>query len=360
MRILAILQLSPPKHGASAVGDIIQQSELINNAFNIDYIRISTQAKHKLGILEQIFNIFSLYIKLTYKLLFNSYDIIYITPCASGLQFYKDFFVAIVAKLFSKGKMVYHFHNKGFKSNTYVPSVIKRHFFKSTTSILLSPLLDYDIIDFTPKNNISYLPNGIAKVKEHKKTKNEKVELLFLSNMIHTKGVFTLLEACKILKEEKLNFECNFVGPWYQIKKEDFFSFVHQNGLDEYVNHLGAAYGEEKNTIFKTTDIFVFPTYYPDECFPLVLLEAMSFGLPCVTTNIAAIPEIITHNKEGLIVPPEDAVKLAEAIKKLITDEPLRKIMAVNASQKYGEKYTQNQFELNFIQTINSLKGVIN
>ena len=358
MRVLAVLQLPPPKHGASHVGLIIQESKKINSRFDMDYIRISTRPVYNMGLVESLFNLVLLNLRVICKLLFKSYDLIYITPCASGIAFYKDFLITVWVRLLSSRKMVYHLHNKGLKNNKYVPDFLKRIFFKSVKVILLSPLLSYDVEEFINKNEIRYLPNGLGQLREvapHTKKHATKIQLLFLSNMISSKGIFVLLEACHLLKSENIDFECNFAGPWYQVKKEDFNAVVNEYNLEKNVKYLGAAYGADKEKIFKSTDIFVFPTFYPDECFPLVLLEAMSYGLPCITTNVAAIPEIITDEKEGLIIPPRDPLSLVQAIKKLITDSTLRDSIGKNAYEKYKERYLQSIFEDNFIATIESL-----
>ncbi len=324
----------------------------------MDYIRISTRPVHNMGLLESMYNLVALNLRVICKLLFKSYDLIYITPCASGMAFYKDFIITVWVKLLSAKKVVYHFHNKGIKDNKYVPGFIKKIFFKSVKIILLSPLLDYDVEEFINKKEISYLPNGLGQLREvipHTKKHGTKIQLLFLSNIISSKGVFVLLEACNLLKNENIDFECNFVGPWYQVKEEDFYAVLEEYKLQECVKYLGAAYGTDKENLFKSTDIFVFPTFYPDECFPLVLLEAMSYGLPCITTNIAAIPEIITSEKEGLIVPPQNPGSLAQAIKRLITDNAIRELLGRNAYKKYKEQYLQTIFEDNFIATVKSL-----
>ena len=59
---------------------------------------------------------------------------------------------------------------------------------------------------------------------------------------------------------------------------------------------MGRKYGEEKERLFRESDIFVFPTYYDIECFPLVLLEAMQYGLPCVNTDEGGIRDIVVND----------------------------------------------------------------
>ena len=69
-------------------------------------------------------------------------------------------------------------------------------------------------------------------------------------------------------------------------------------------------------------DVFAFPSRW--EPFGLAALEAMSLGLPVVASRVGGLPEFITDEREGLLVPPGDPVALAAALRRLAGDEPLR------------------------------------
>ena len=113
-----------------------------------------------------------------------------------------------------------------------------------------------------------------------------KASLLFLSNLIESKGVYVLLDACKVLKERGLSFVCDFVGgETKEISAEVFREAVATRGLEDYVTYHGPQYGEDKHRFFMNADVFVFPTYYYNECFPLVLLEATQWRLPLVSSD---------------------------------------------------------------------------
>lgn len=110
---------------------------------------------------------------------------------------------------------------------------------------------------------------------------------------------------------------------------------------------MGAKYGVEKDTLFRNTDIFVFPTFYHNECFPIVLLEAMQYGLPCISTDEAGIPDIIDDGQTGLIIPKKNSIALAKSIEKLINDRILCLQMGQAGRKKYEESFTLDVFEKN-------------
>lgn len=107
----------------------------------------------------------------------------------------------------------------------------------------------------------------------------------------------------------------------------------------------GRKYGNDKEAFLNAADMFVFPTFYHNECFPLVLLEAMQHHLPCVSTTEGGIPGIIDDGKTGFLVPKHDAETLAEKIQTLLSDADLRQRMGEAGREKYEKEFTLEVFE---------------
>jgi len=89
------------------------------------------------------------------------------------------------------------------------------------------------------------------------------------------------------------------------ITVDRFLARIADGGLTGYALYEGAKYGRDKRLSLTGADIFVLPTYYPSECFPLVLLEAMQCGLPVVSTYEGGIPDIVEHGRTGYLCPNE-------------------------------------------------------
>ena len=116
-------------------------------------------------------------------------------------------------------------------------------------------------------------------------------------------------------------------------------------GLSKEVIYHGKRYGEEKKVFWDQADVFVFPTYYHNECFPVVLLEAMEYGIPCISTDEGGIPDIIDDEKTGFIVEKKNVEQLADKISYLISHPDLCKEMGENGYKKFQTKYTLSIFE---------------
>ena len=114
------------------------------------------------------------------------------------------------------------------------------------------------------------------------------------------------------------------------------------------VLYFGKRFGKEKEIFWQEADIFVFPTFYPNECFPLVLLEAMQHGVPCISTNEGGIPDIIENGKTGMLAYREDATDLAEKIQWMIDHPSKRQFMGRQGWENYRNKFTLSAFEYRF------------
>ena len=358
LRLLLILHLPPPIHGASTVGNYIKNSKIINKAFDTTYINLATNnnlkdsGKWNLGKILPTYNLLK---ELISHLKKSNYDGCYITLTASGLGFYKDLLVIFLLK-FYKCKVIYHFHNKGVSkaSNNKINKILYKWVFEDSKVILLSPYLYSDISAYVPEEDVYYCANGIPSLKDfHNELKTAgPVKLLFLSNMIKSKGVYVLLEALQKLKEKKLVFECHFVGGWLDIKEEEFKKRIFQLGLENYVCVHGPKYGDEKVKFLQTCDIFIFPTFYNYECFPLVLLEAMKYGLPIISTPEGGIKDIVKNGETGYIVSQKSIEELTDNIEILIKNPLLAREMGENGKILFNENFTLDKFEKNFVRVI--------
>jgi glycosyltransferase involved in cell wall biosynthesis len=170
--------------------------------------------------------------------------------------------------------------------------------------------------------------------------------------MIEEKGVWILIDACRIINERGYSFRCNFIGEWSDVDESGFNERVSRYALREKVFAYGAKYGNEKRIYFKNSDVFVFPTYYNCECFPLVLLEAMEYGLPCISTFEGGIPSIIKDRENGLLVKQCDASGLANNMIYMIEHPDLCQLMGKAGRKRFLELFTLDIFEKNFIKIL--------
>ncbi len=360
--ILFILHIPPPVHGSSMVGQFLKESKTVNAKFNCQFINMGTSTSineiGKRNIRKYIKILLSLYEE--YKLIIKQKpQLCYIAITVKGMAFYKDSLFVLLAKIFNV-KIVYHLHNKGANtaSNFLLNKIIYRLVFKNTDTILLSEHLYSDIQQFVTKDKIHICPNGIPNTYLQKSNvihPSKSVKILFLSNLIESKGVFILLEAMALLKRKAIPFECIFVGGEGDITKNQFLQKTTQLELQNHVKYLGKKYGKEKEDIFNNVDIFAFPTYYHNECFPLVLLEAMQHKLPIISTFEGGIRDIIENGETGFLIPQKNVEILADKLEYLIKNPELCVKMGEAGRKKYEKYFTLNIFENNMTKILHSI-----
>lgn len=357
-RILFIAPLPPPVHGSAMVSQYIKDCKELHNEFQCDFVNLSTSRNideiGKRSIMKYIRFIGAYFITI-WKLLTHRYALCYLAITCHGMGFLKDAPFVLLCKLFRR-KVVIHQHNKGMSNcvdkqpyKWLLPLV-----YRKTKVILLSWHLYPDIEKVVKKEQILICPNGIPELFEtepHFERNNNAPHLLFLSNLIPSKGVYVLLDACKILKNKGYKFVCNVVGgESKEITKEIFEKAVEERGLNDFVVYNGPQYGDDKKKFFADADIFVQPTY--EDCFPLTLLEAMQYKLPLVSTDEGAVPDMVEKEINGFICKRKDAFLIADGIEKLLDSKELRLQMGEAGYQIFKEKFTLEQFCNNILSII--------
>lgn len=370
-KILFLLHIPPPVHGSSVVGQAIKESHFINDDFDCQYINLlasSTIADSGIVTPRKIVGFLGIWLKVLYSIILRRPKLCYIALTTSGAAFYRDLILVAVLKLF-KIRHVYHLHNKGISRNQHkkINHICYNYVFKNAYVILLSKLLYSDIQNYVKESNVFICPNGIPDIDPklinplepviHNQLSsfNAPIEILFLSNLIKSKGVYVLLEACAILKERKINFHCTFIGGESDVSETDFKNATAKLNLDNEVNYVGKKFDLEKTKAFSSSQIFAFPTFYSNECFPLVLLEAMSFGLPIVTTYEGGIPDEVINGFNGFLVPQKNVLELASKLEVLINSAELRNKMGNAGRTKYQNEFTIEIFENNLIQILKKI-----
>ena len=141
-RILFVLHLPPPVHGAAMVGKCIHDSERVNRAFDCHYVNLTTaQSLEDIGKggLKKLKAFVRKLMEIRKVIKSTKPDAVYVTPNSAGGPFYKDFVVVQLCKWWSKRKVILHFHNKGVstRQDRWVDDRLYRLFFRTVEVILL-------------------------------------------------------------------------------------------------------------------------------------------------------------------------------------------------------------------------------
>lgn len=369
--ILFFLKIPPPVTGATLTNKRVYDSILINKQFNIRKIPISySNNLNELGKINihKLYVFFSTLLKLIKELSLYKPAFVYFQISPLGSAFYRDTLFVLIIKLF-RNKILFHLHGKGIKEASR--SKIKRIFYKfvfyNSEIICLSKLLISDIENVF-KGPIHIINNGVPdidlkKVLSDSQNHTEHINILFLSNLIKSKGIIDFLEALNILNRKGIDFNASIVGAEGDFTATELNSIIAEANLYNKVKYLGAIYQDEKNEIIAANDVLVFPT--KNDIWGNVIIEAMQFGIPVISTIEGAIPEIIDDGVTGFLAEKNSPAQIADKIEILIKNPSLVESMGNAARKKYEVKYTLELFENNMkavfdkvLQKVNGEKNV--
>jgi glycosyltransferase involved in cell wall biosynthesis len=362
-RILFTAQLPPPVHGAALMNEIIVNSPLIGQYFECRHINISTAGQiEDIGKFSpgKIFSaIRHLFLILTSLITYRPH-IIYFTLSPSGFAFFRDSVYFFFMRL-SGSKVVFHLHGKGIKEGAGKSRLFRwlsKKIFSRSYVIFLSEKLRSDV---PFPSRAPYVVNyGVPVVAQEEKVPSpagKKVEILYISNYVRTKGVIDLIDAVALVARTHQHFHLTLAGKPYDISLEFLESHTREKGLAGKVTIHGPKYKEEKTALLQASDVFILPTYYENEAFPLSILEAMQFTLPVISTYEGGIPDMIDDGVNGLLFHQRDINQLAEKILFLLDDPAARVRLGRAARQKFMQKYTVSIFEQHILETLQDIAG---
>jgi len=220
----------------------------------------------------------------------------------------------------------------------YLNSVDGFIFNSQTTKRVVRKLVERskpEIVAYPPTDRFGH-PMSEEEVTIRAK-ESRPLKLLYLGNIIHRKGLHTLLEA---IHQKKLEVRLDVIGgstgePNYAA---DMQKRVKGSDLKSKVTFHGPMDGEKLAAKLTSADVLVVPSSY--EGFGIVYLEGMAFGLPAIGTTAGAATEIITDGETGFLVEPDDSKTLAEHLSRLANDRKLLARMSVNALERYRQQPT--------------------
>lgn len=198
------------------------------------------------------------------------------------------------------------------------------------------------IMGDTP-SDIRCLYNGIdlKRFRPKPAVKREANLILAVGRLVEKKGFETLIHACHILNTWDLDFRCEIIGKgnlYHPLKQR-----IIDLGLSEQVRLVGPKPQERVRDAYRRASMFTLPCIIAQDGnrdgLPTVLLEAMACGLPVISTNLTGVPEIIDHNKNGLLVPPSSPHALARSLAILLTNPTQREQMGQAARQKVEKEF---------------------
>jgi glycosyltransferase involved in cell wall biosynthesis len=181
------------------------------------------------------------------------------------------------------------------------------------------------------KGRVFRVFNGIDPTGFYPRKQNGTVpRIVSVGRYVEKKGFDILIDACAILRDRGIEFSCDLIGggPLEEVLKR----LVNDRGVHQQVRILGPRSQDEVRKELASAQVFALACQQDGEGgsdnLPTVIAEAMFTGVPCISTTIAGVPEMIEDGVNGLLVPPRNAAALADGLERLISDRELAERLA--------------------------------
>jgi glycosyltransferase involved in cell wall biosynthesis len=213
---------------------------------------------------------------------------------------------------------------------THWPPFLQKYFKnrlqKTDAIIAVSKKWGEQLKEIAPSARVAVFSNCIpqqAAVSRAENKPGSPVRALFIGSVGKRKGAFDLICAASLLAERDCSFSTWIVGyeesPGQMDAARTCVRDLHLDGMCELT---GALQGSEKQARLDQADIFVLPSY--NEGLPMAVLEALSAGLPVISTPVGGIPEVVREGENGFLIHPGDIAGLADRLETLIENPVLR------------------------------------
>lgn len=283
------------------------------------------------------------YLRLLGKFIFNRPDVFYTHMSVRG-SFTRTKALHRLCKKFGVPDVI-HLHGSEFKDWYESESNEKKKEIKTIIEecnafIVLGQKWEEYVSSIAPAARIHQIHNCIAIPKATVSWKTP-FEYLYLGVLIPRKGVIDLLKAIKSLHDRGESENCIFSIGGTGTEEEYLKRYVIENGLDKEVHFLGWITGDEKDRVIMNSNALVLPSY--NEGLPVAILEAMSYGLPVISTDVGDITDAVKEDENGYLISPGDVDSLADRLVK-VKEEDIWKRLSKDARRIAEEQFDIGQF----------------
>ena len=336
--ILLIAPKLASKGGVSAFWNALLLSFRSFNDIHFKIVEIGGHGKNILGVFRDQWSI--------HQVEKEKISLAILNPSLLNKSFFRD---GLFAKQLNAKKIPFIVFFHGWDKD-FEKKVDKKHidffltsFAYAQTIFVLSPEFKDKLIEWGYRGQITVettmiddtlLENFSFEKNLERKEQSKTIKILFLARLEREKGVFELIEAFEELSKDVKDIELIIAGDGQDFKEVK--KLVHNRSN---ISLTGEVEGEEKIRLFKQSNIYCLPSY--SEGLPISVLEAISFGLPVITTEVGGLKYFFQDDKMGKMIKAKDTHQLKEALYRVILDKKsMSKIAKFNFD--YGQKYLTN------------------
>lgn len=296
-------------------------------------------------------------IHIFFEIIIKQPDVLHLHMSDKG-SFFRKYIVFKLSRLFRK-RVILHMHGGNFDkfyetSSKLIQVRMKEMLSKSDKVIALGGNWEKKIIEIETSSTVKILPNSVAIPDLNLQRKDGGTfTILFLAVMNEGKGILDLIKASVPVisrateRGKELIFEIAGDGPQLEAAKQLTAAY----GIERFFHFHGWVEERKKQELLQKTDLFVLPSYF--EALPMSILEAISYGIPVLSTDVGSIDEAVKGGFNGYLIPPGDLPMLTDRIERLIYHpfySGMRRASRNLAIEKFDEAKYFEQLEAIYLE----------
>lgn len=356
VRVLVVGQTPPPVHGQSIMIKMLLDGEL--PGVELHHVRMAfSDNMNQVGRFQlgKVAHLAIVILKIIYCRFRFGTQILYYPPAGPNLvPLVRDTIILLSTRwLFTK--TAFHFHACGVSELMARLPFPLAWFARLALSHPSAAIQLSDLTASDPKSlaarRIYTIPNAAhdetktVAFNRRERDKNDPLRLLYVGTVCEGKGMLILLDAIAEAVQCGAKLQLDVVGSFQPTEfREQVEQKIDTAGLKELVHLWGQQTGNDKWQRFADADVFCFPSHYQSEGFPCVLVEAMCFSLPVLSTRWRGIPSIVQHGETGFLTATHDHSDLARYLKLLAEDPELCRRLGAAGREKYCEDFAVEKY----------------
>jgi glycosyltransferase involved in cell wall biosynthesis len=226
------------------------------------------------------------------------------------------------------------------------------------TPVVQSARLRHDVAEWFEPEDVAVVPLALTTIlpkRDYPSTPAQLPHVLFVSNLMYSKGPLAFVDVAKQVLAKEPSTRFTLAGARAD---EATYLGIRDAALSmPELTLIGPRYDHDLYELFRAADIFVFPSFYKAEAFPLVILHAMEASLPVVATDVGSVSDIVLNGVTGWVVPPGDVLSLSARTLELVRDATARMRFGSMGRERLCVDYALTRFRDNWDATLTPYRG---
>jgi glycosyltransferase involved in cell wall biosynthesis len=315
-----VLLLGPHRAAVSGVSthlNLLMESTLADD-YDIVHFQVGSEGRDE-GAIGRFLRLLVSPFFLAASIVFRHVAIVHINTSLNRKAYWRDLAYLFVSKALG-ARVVYQVHGGELPRKFFARRPLLTKFLRWTLGVpdLVVVLAQIELRayrEFVPRQDVVALPNGIdcrpfSAVPTVRSDPGHPLQIVYVGRIAREKGLYETLQGMRLAHE--LGVDARLVIGGSGDEEPRLRRYAQALGIAPRVVFVGPVFGNDKVKLLSGADVMVLPSY--SEGLPYALLESMAAGVPVIATPVGAIPDVVSHDIHGFLVPPRDGKAIAEAI----------------------------------------------